>query len=51
MEQYRDHPAQFSKAVAMNLQRSDGLMVFDIMHIITMNWWNALARGIAESKE
>jgi Domain of unknown function/Glycosyl hydrolase-like 10 len=51
VEQYRDHPAQFSKAVAMNLQRSDGLMVFDIMHIITMNWWNALARGIAMSKE
>jgi hypothetical protein len=48
VEQYRDQPGQFSQAVAMNLKKTDGLMVFDIVHIITRNWWDALAHGITE---
>ncbi|MGE5313578.1 MAG: alpha amylase family protein [Acidobacteriota bacterium] len=51
VEQYRDHPAQFEKAIAMNLKKSDGLMVFDIVHIISMDWWDALARGIAQGRQ
>jgi uncharacterized lipoprotein YddW (UPF0748 family) len=47
VEQYSGHPDQFSKAVAMDLKKSDGLMVFDIVHIINMGWWKALERGIA----
>jgi uncharacterized lipoprotein YddW (UPF0748 family) len=47
VEQYSGHPEQFAKAVAMNLKKSDGLMVFDIVHVINMGWWKALERGIA----
>lgn len=46
VEQYAGHPEQFSKAVAMNLEKTDGLMVFDIVHIINHGWWNALEKGV-----
>jgi hypothetical protein len=29
----------------MNLQASDGLMVFDIVHIIRKNLWNEVVAG------
>jgi uncharacterized lipoprotein YddW (UPF0748 family) len=46
VEQYADHPDQFVKAVAMCLKKSDGLMIFDIVHIINYQWWDILAKGI-----
>ncbi|MHB1048986.1 MAG: alpha amylase family protein [Bacteroidota bacterium] len=46
VEQYAGHPEQFSKAVTMNLKKTDGLMVFDIVHIINLGWWNALEKGV-----
>ena len=30
----------------MNLRRSDGLMVFDIVHIITKNLWKEVEEGM-----
>lgn len=46
VEQYAGHPEQFAAAVAMNLKKTDGLMVFDIVHLIERRWWEPLARGI-----
>ena len=46
VEQYAGHPEQFSNAVTMNLKKTDGLMVFDIVHIINLGWWNALEKGV-----
>jgi uncharacterized lipoprotein YddW (UPF0748 family) len=46
VEQYTGHPEQFSKAIAMCLQKSDGLMIFDLVHIINLNWWEPLEKGI-----
>lgn len=40
VEQYDGHPEQFKKAVQMCLEKTDGLMVFDIIHIINKNWWH-----------
>ena len=34
----------------MNLKESDGLMVFDIVHINSRNWWDALGQAIAEQE-
>ena len=31
----------------MNLRKSDGLMVFDIVHIINRDWWLPLTAAIA----
>ena len=35
-------------AVAQALRDTDGLMIFDIVHIINRGWWSELAAGIAE---
>ena len=34
----------------MNLRESDGLMVFDIVHIIQRDWWGPLGRAIAAAE-
>lgn len=46
VEQYAGYPEQFAKAVAMNLKKTDGLMVFDIVHLIDRLWWDALEKGL-----
>ncbi|MCS3185113.1 hypothetical protein NXU83_26830 [Bacteroides thetaiotaomicron] len=34
VDQFYDNPAKLSETIEMNLRRSDGLMVFDIVHIV-----------------
>lgn len=46
VEQYKGHPQQFEKAVKMCLQKTDGLMIFDIVHIINNGWWNVLEKAV-----
>lgn len=46
VEQYKDNPEQFIKAIKMCLEKTDGLMIFDIVHIINYNWWEYLKEGI-----
>ena len=46
VEDYRNNPEQFRKAVRMNLDKSDGLMVFDLVHIVNFGWWDDLAAAI-----
>lgn len=50
VEDYRQDTTQFKRAVEMNLRESDGLMVFDIVHIIQRNWWGPLRRAIAAAE-
>lgn len=45
VDQFYDKPQDLSRTIAMNLQASDGLMVFDIVHIITKNLWAAVEEG------
>ncbi|MDD2960631.1 MAG: alpha amylase family protein [Muribaculaceae bacterium] len=42
VEGYKKDVNQFKKAVKMNLKESDGLMIFDIVHIINRNCCDAL---------
>lgn len=51
VEDYKRDTTQFKRAVEMNLRESDGLMVFDIVHIIDRDWWGPLRRAIKESGE
>ena len=39
---------EYTRAVAQALRDTDGLMIFDIVHIINRGWWSELAAGIAE---
>lgn len=42
VEQYKDHPEQFTKAVQMCMKKTDGLMIFDLVHIVNYGWWEVL---------
>ena len=46
VEQYKDHPEQFEKAIKMCLEKTNGVMIFDIVHIINYNWWNVLEEAL-----
>lgn len=50
VEDYKQDVNQFKKAVTMNLKKSDGLMIFDIVHIINRNWWDALTEAVKEGE-
>lgn len=47
VDQYGDDAEQFTRAVAQALRDTDGLMLFDIVHIIDRGWWSELEAGIA----
>ena len=46
VSQFYKCPQKLSEAIAENLRSSDGLMVFDIVHIITHNLWNEISKGM-----
>lgn len=46
VEQYKDHPEQFVKAIKMCRTKSQGAMIFDIVHIINYGWWDQLKEGL-----
>ncbi|MDG5799161.1 alpha amylase family protein [Marinilabiliaceae bacterium ANBcel2] len=51
VDQYQQDSEQFERAVAMALRESDGLGIFDIVHIIDKDWWDVLKRGIDKGLE
>ncbi len=46
VDQFYDNPSLLSKTIEMNLKKSDGLMVFDIVHIITKDLWKEVEDGM-----
>lgn len=48
VEQYKNDPEQFIKALKMCRSKSEGAMIFDIVHIINYGWWNELKQGLSE---
>ena len=48
VEQYKDDPAQFVKALKMCREKSDGAMIFDIVHIVNFGWWDELKEGLTQ---
>ncbi|HEV7331706.1 MAG TPA: alpha amylase family protein [Flavisolibacter sp.] len=51
VEQYNADPEQFVKAAKMCRAMSNGVMVFDIVHIINNGWWAELKRAFTEDPE
>ncbi|SHF98580.1 Glycosyl hydrolase-like 10 [Mariniphaga anaerophila] len=45
VDQFYDNPQQLSRSIAMNFQASDGLMMFDIVHVIQKNLWKEVEDG------
>lgn len=50
VEDYIKDSTKFKSAVEMNLKMSDGLMIFDIVHIINKDWWAPLKMAIDNSE-
>ncbi|MNH47817.1 hypothetical protein D3C79_1112530 [compost metagenome] len=49
MEQYKQDEAQFIKALKMCRKKSNGVMIFDIVHVIEKGWWEGLKTGLTEA--
>lgn len=48
VEQYKDHPEQFRRAIKMCLEKTDGLMIFDLVHLINYNYWSILEEELSK---
>jgi hypothetical protein len=48
--QFYEDPEGLSNSITMNLATSDGLMIFDIVHIIEGNLWEYVEKGMREAK-
>lgn len=48
-DQFYDNPEGLTESIKMNLATSDGLMIFDIVHIIEKNMWDYVEKGMRES--
>ncbi len=46
VDQFYEVPEKLSATIEMNLKESDGLMVFDIVHIIHKNLWKEVETGM-----
>lgn len=48
-DQFYENHEGLTESIKMNLKNSDGLMIFDIVHIINKNMWDAVEKGMRES--
>lgn len=49
-DQFYDNPEGLTESIKMNLHKSDGVMIFDIVHIINKNMWEYVEKGMRESR-
>lgn len=50
VDQYEGDAKQFGRAVSKAIECTDGLMIFDAVHIINRNWWDVLEQAVIEGK-
>lgn len=50
VEQYENNKEQFMQAIKMCLQKTNGLMIFDLVHIVQKNWWEVLKKSIVDGR-
>jgi hypothetical protein len=46
VDQFYENRHDLSRTIAQNLKDSDGLMIFDIVHIITKDLWKEVEDGM-----
>ena len=49
-DQFYENHEGLTESIKMNLKESNGLMIFDIVHIINKNMWDAIEKGMREAK-
>ena len=49
-DQFNENHEGLTESIKMNLETSDGLMIFDIVHIINKDMWDAVEKGMREAK-
>ncbi|MEL7585347.1 MAG: alpha amylase family protein [Prolixibacteraceae bacterium] len=47
-DQFYTDPEGLARSIKMNLETSDGLMIFDIVHIIEKNMWKDVEKGMRQ---
>jgi uncharacterized lipoprotein YddW (UPF0748 family) len=47
-DQFYDHPEGLTESIKMNPETSDGLMIFDIVHVIEKDMWEYVEQGMRE---
>ena len=47
-DQFYDNPEGLAKSIELNLKESDGVMIFDIVHIINKNMWDQVEEGMTK---
>jgi len=45
--QYKDKPEKFRQAIQMCLERTEGVMIFDLVYIQDYGWWDILKKTFA----
>ncbi len=50
VEQYKGEPERFKRAIKMALEKTDGVMIFDLVHIENYNLWDDLKEVFEKSK-
>lgn len=48
-DQFYENHEGLTESIKMNLATSDGLMIFDIVHIINKDMWDAVEKGMREA--
>lgn len=48
VDQFYPHPERLSQSIATNLKLSEGIMLFDICHIIHQNLWKEVENGMRQ---
>lgn len=51
VEQYKGDPGQFQKAVHMAREKTDGLMIFDVVHLIENDWWQVMEEALKKKQQ
>jgi hypothetical protein len=50
VEQYKGEPERFKRAIEMAFEKTDGVMIFDLVHIQNYNLWDDLEEVFKKSK-
>ena len=51
LQDYENNPAAFRKAIRAAQEFSQGVMIFDLSHMETNNWWGILKECFAEKRQ
>ncbi len=48
LNQYKDRPEVFREAIRMDLEKTHGIMIFDLIYLELFDWWHIVKEELAE---